>query len=121
MDYNGQYETVIDIKITCKTHDECLSISKKIKKQCAAWEVMGVYTREGKSAPKGEVLSRTFTIQQIDYAHPIIIFREALNCLIPLELFEKKVTLSVRSTTPVNIPLGVPKSQLLSALIDEDI
>ena len=106
--YNGQYETVIDIIISCKTHDECLYISKKVKKQCDAWATKGVYSREGKSAPKGDVLRRSFTIQQTDYAHPIIIFREALHCLIQFEIFEKKASLNVRSTTPVNIPFVVP-------------
>jgi hypothetical protein len=108
MSYNGQYETVIDIKITCKTHEECLLISKKIKKQCEAWSILGVDYRESKSAPKGDVLTRWFTIQQTDYAHEIVIFREAINCLIGFDLFEKKVTLNVRSTTPVNIPLVTP-------------
>ncbi len=106
--YNGQYETVIDIKIICKTHEECLSISKKIKKQCDAWSILGVDTRESKSAPKGDVLTRWFTIQQTDYAHNVIIFREAINCLTRHEIFEKTVTVNVRHTTPVNIPWVVP-------------
>ena len=106
MRYNGEYETVIDIKITCNTHDECLFISKKIKKQCDAWSILGVDCRESKSARKGEVLTRWFTIQQTDYAHNIIIFREAISCLIFFDLFEKKASLSVRSTTPVSSPSG---------------
>lgn len=109
MNYNGQYETVIDITVTCETHDECLLIAKKIKKQCDAWAVLGVDCRESKSARKGDVLIRNFTIQQTDYAHEIITFREALHCLTQFEIHQKKVCLNVRNTTPVNIPLGVPK------------
>jgi hypothetical protein len=109
MNYNGQYETVIDIKITCKTHEECLKITQIVRMQCKAWATRGVVTSETKSALKGDVLSRGIMISQTDYAHEVIIFREALQCLLSFFIFKNQVHLNVRNTTPVNIPLVVPK------------
>lgn len=102
------YETTIDIVITCKTHEECLRISQKIKKQCDAWIDLGIVYSERKTAKKGDVFSRCIMISQTDYGHRVIIFREAIACISWLEVQKGKLILNVRETVPVNIPWVVP-------------
>lgn len=80
--YNGKYEAHSSVTITCATHDECRKIAKLVRKFCQAWVFEGLSFTERKSARKGDVLERYFSIKQVAYSHSVIIFRESLHCIL---------------------------------------
>jgi len=102
--YNGEFIQVLDISVSCKHHDDCLRLTNIIKKQCDAW-VFNVSYQEGKSARKGDVLTRTLTIRQKAHAGDIVIFKEALSRVceqLNILTKSKYVTFSYRYAEPVN-------------------
>lgn len=100
--YNGRYETLFDVIINGETHDECLQMASVVKLQCKAWQSHDVRLKEHRSARKGDVLKRSLMIYQTAHAHEIIIFREAVQCLMSFPIFLGKVVVKVRYTTPID-------------------
>lgn len=76
--YSGKFRLNLEVVVTCTTHNECLQIANKIKKQCDAWSFCVNYD-ERKSVRSGPVLSRSISIMQIAYSSDVLIFREAVR------------------------------------------
>lgn len=76
--YNGKFNQCLSITVKADNHDDCLEVTKFIKKQCDAW-AFNVRYDEHKSARKGPVLSRNLMIYQEAHASDILIFKEAIR------------------------------------------
>lgn len=97
---NVKYKSYISVEIDGTDHVDCLTISRLVTKLCDAWSFQGVRYDEYKSQKKKPVTRREIMIYQTGYAHDVIIFREALRCILSFQLFTNKVIIDCR-TEPV--------------------
>jgi hypothetical protein len=87
MTHNDKFRQGLSVLIESNNHENCIDLTKPIKKQCDAWNFCVNYT-EYKSARKGPVLKREIMIYQIANSYDTIIFKEALRRLcMNLEIF----------------------------------
>lgn len=81
-DYHGMYEMHISLRVSASTHDTCRWISSRFKYLVKAFDFGNIQIREGKSARKGDVLTRDLSICVTAYATNLLIFRECIDRLV---------------------------------------
>lgn len=95
------FDTLIDLSIKSNYHDQCLAISKIVKKYCDSWHFCSVKYTQSKSARKGNVLNRYFMIYQTATSDDILIFKEGLSVIMREFALMGIVDISIRFTKPL--------------------
>lgn len=108
--YNGIVTFSFSVVIKSNDHQTCLFITKKIKDYLSAWYFGCAYSKEHKSARKGDILNREIQSSFEDYPSNVIAFREGLRCICShYDLFTKDTSIKIidHGTAPKDRHLNI--------------